>query len=225
MKLRLAVSFNGPDGDYYTSGIISSTAFRLPYAIKRDYGWAEGGATVQLLGIVWPEDADLELQLIFVFPQRNVSTECSRVTSHAAECIVPTPPKASTVNLQMKTMRNGEVATYDLPLTYSFMEVPTLLGSFPQRASVKGGTMSLRRSGGILLRLPGTADGSGTTSAVAKPRASEIPQRHDLALRIAEGVASNGLYFGVEFRSQLDESGHWSCDLRILRDPRGGIRL
>lgn len=141
MKLRLAVSFNGPDGDYYTSGIISSTAFRLPYAIKRDYGWAEGGATVQLLGIVWPEDADLELQLIFVFPQRNVSTECSRVTSHAAECIVPTPPKASTVNLQMKTMRNGEVATYDLPLTYSFMEVPTLLGSFPQRASVKGGTM------------------------------------------------------------------------------------
>ena len=34
---------------------------------------------------------------------------------------------------------------------------------------------SLRRSGGILLRLPGTADGSGTTSAVAKPRASEAP--------------------------------------------------
>ena len=38
------------------------------------------------------------------------------------------------VNLQMKTMRNGEVATYDLPLTYSFMVgAPSGAGVGPSR--------------------------------------------------------------------------------------------
>lgn len=38
----------GPDGDYYTSGIVASAPFSLPYAIRREYGWAEGGAPIHL---------------------------------------------------------------------------------------------------------------------------------------------------------------------------------
>ena len=149
MKMRFAVSFNGPDGDYYTSGVVSSTPFKLPYAIQREYGWAEGGAAVRLLGVTWPEDADLELQLIFVFSERLVPSDCVRISSNTAECIVPTPSAGtSNVTLQMKTMRNGEVAMYDLPhLTYTYIDVPMLSRAFPQRAPVTGGRI-LELTGG-----------------------------------------------------------------------------
>ena len=41
-------SFSGPDGDYYTSGIVSSAPFSLPYAVEREFGWAEGGTAVRM---------------------------------------------------------------------------------------------------------------------------------------------------------------------------------
>ncbi|OLQ14195.1 hypothetical protein AK812_SmicGene1685 [Symbiodinium microadriaticum] len=83
LNFRIAVSFNGPDGDFYiASGRVASTPFSLPYALERPYGWAEGGAAVKLRGpevavfgftekvelqhgVTWPEDADLDLYLNF----------------------------------------------------------------------------------------------------------------------------------------------------------------
>eukprot|EP00439_Symbiodinium_sp_Y106_P044249 s435_g5.t1 len=144
LNFRIAVSFNGPDGDFYiASGRVASTPFSLPYALERPYGWAEGGAAVKLHGVTWPEDADLDLTLIFVFSDRDVMSHCHRVSMKIAECVVPTPATSgsSTVPLKMMATRSGETATYDLPgLSYNFMAVPTVDAVVPNSAALAGGT-------------------------------------------------------------------------------------
>ncbi|CAJ1373238.1 unnamed protein product [Effrenium voratum] len=139
-NLRMAVSFNGPDGDFYTAGSVSSSPFSLPYEVKRRYGWA-GGQRVRLMGLAWPEGAELEVSLIFAFEERDVFSDCER-SSREAECVVPTPSSTDgmEVALKMRTVLNGEIAFYDLGLTYTYMAVPTVLFSIPARASLDGTT-------------------------------------------------------------------------------------
>jgi len=74
------------------------------------------------------------------------------------------PSKIQFIHVNKKKQENNSPMFYPELRTPHFWLVKLTIG-----------TRSLRRSGGILLRLPGTADGSGTTSAVAKPRASEAP--------------------------------------------------
>ena len=47
----------------------------------------------------------------------------------------------------MRAVRNGEISTYELPLTYTYVAVPMILLAEPSRVSVQGGSMILVTGG------------------------------------------------------------------------------
>eukprot|EP00928_Gymnodinium_smaydae_P052443 TRINITY_DN3633_c0_g1_i1.p1 TRINITY_DN3633_c0_g1~~TRINITY_DN3633_c0_g1_i1.p1 ORF type:complete len:5302 (-),score=561.54 TRINITY_DN3633_c0_g1_i1:86-14599(-) len=183
--VKVEISLNGADGDFYSAGtsIVKSVAFGLPTAVTPVFGWSSGGTVIVLDGVTWPEDADLEIDLVFRIPMnvpdelpldappgtpepetiyQESPTPCRRVNAYTAECTSPPAalPGTSVAPLVLAVRHAGDLHMFDLPgpggsmYAFTYTTVPTFSAVDPMTAAVIGGTNMEVHGGPFDSRVP-----------------------------------------------------------------------
>eukprot|EP00929_Paragymnodinium_shiwhaense_P093182 TRINITY_DN5330_c0_g2_i1.p1 TRINITY_DN5330_c0_g2~~TRINITY_DN5330_c0_g2_i1.p1 ORF type:complete len:6836 (+),score=1501.21 TRINITY_DN5330_c0_g2_i1:1561-20508(+) len=171
LNIQVEVSLNGIDGDFYSASSVrvGASVFSMPYDIRPLFGWASGGTLITLTGMAWPEDGDLQIDLIFQLqmaeiicvPQtgsenvgflcdepvyQDASVPCKRLGRYLAECT--SPPAALGIEslspLELEVRQRGDIHRFRLtvggqPQNFTYTPVPQFVVATPRTAPIEGG--------------------------------------------------------------------------------------